>query len=79
VAEHPRPDLDDPAAVAQYLDALYEQTTDALVTLYGCGRVSEPGALLLTYDDVRAGRPTGADRRAAAACLLRRLVLRTHR
>lgn len=57
VAENPRPDLDDPAAVAQYLEVLHEQTTDAWVTLYGCGPVSEPGAFLLTYDDVRTGHP----------------------
>ncbi|GGL12658.1 hypothetical protein [Mangrovihabitans endophyticus] len=57
VAEHPRPDLGDPAAVAEYLDAVREQTTDAWVTLYGPVGSRAPGAFLLTYHDVRADRP----------------------
>jgi hypothetical protein len=50
LAEHPKPDTADAAAVSEWLDELREATTDAWLTLYS--RARQTGSD--TYHDLRA-------------------------
>lgn len=53
MAEFPAPDLDDAAAVSEWLEALRAQTTDAWLTLYGSETDVGDSAYVVKYKDVR--------------------------